>query len=83
MAGLLQALGGRLVEVRITRTDGQTVYAAAVVEGALGTHTLDARPSDAINLALRVGAPIRIEPAALEALSNARVQERAPGIEWV
>ena len=83
MAGLVQALGGRLAEARITRTDGQTIYAAVVVEGPLGTHTLDARPSDAINLALRAGAPIRIEPAALEALCNAELQERAPGIEWV
>ena len=71
------------MEVRITRTDGQTIYATAVVEGALGTHTLDARPSDAINLAHRVGAPVRIEPAALDALNNAGVQERAPGTEWV
>src|SRR5919197_1011267 len=36
MAGLLHALGGRLVEARITGTDGQTIYASAVVSGCYG-----------------------------------------------
>jgi bifunctional DNase/RNase len=83
MADLLQALGGRLLEVRITRTDGQTIYATAVVESALGTHTLDARPSDAINLALRLGAPIRVEPATFAALPSADDPWPTPGVQWV
>jgi uncharacterized protein len=66
LADLVEALGGRLAESRITRSDAATIYAAAVVSGPHGTSTLDARPSDAINLALRLRAPIRVEPAAVE-----------------
>ena len=68
MANLLQALGGRLVEAHITETDGKTTWAVAVVEGPGGREILNARPGDALNLALRVGAPIRIDPAAMVAL---------------
>ena len=68
MADLLQALGGRMAEARITRVDGRTIHAAAVIESPQGVQTLDARPSDVMNLALRAGAPIRVEPAALAAL---------------
>ena len=82
MAGLLHALGGRLLEARITRSDGQTIYASAVVSGCHGTQVVDARPSDVINLALRVGAPIRVEPAMLAAVPGAEPQAEPPGLEW-
>jgi bifunctional DNase/RNase len=61
-----EAFGGRLAESRVTRSDAATIYAAAVVSGPHGTSTLYARPSDAINLALRLRAPIRVDPAAVE-----------------
>lgn len=82
VAGLIHALGGRLIEGRITRFDGQTIYASAVVSGSQGTQVLDARPSDVINLALRVGAPIRVEPAVLEAMQTTHSPGEPPGIEW-
>jgi bifunctional DNase/RNase len=82
MAGLLHALGGRLLEARITRSDGQTIYASAVVSGCHGTQVVDARPSDVINLALRVGAPIRLDPGVLEARGVPGPQAEAPGIDW-
>jgi uncharacterized protein len=68
MISLLRALGGRMVEAHITDTDGRTIRAVAVVEGCRGIEILAAPPSDALSLALRVGAPIRIDPAALAAL---------------
>jgi RNA polymerase sigma factor (sigma-70 family) len=64
-AGLLGAAGGRLVEVRVTRLAEGVFYAVAVVEGPAGTREVDARPSDALNLALLVGAPILAEVAVL------------------
>ena len=82
MAGLLHALGGSLIEARITRTDGPTIYAAATVSGCQGTQVVDARPSDVINLALRVGAPIRVEAGVLDAM-RATGRETGPAeIEW-
>ena len=82
MAGLLHALGGRLVEARITHTDGQTIYASAIVSGCHGTQVVDSRPSDMINLALRVGAPIRVDPAVLDAMEVPDSLAQPPGISW-
>lgn len=65
-ANLLQAGGAKLREVRIDRLVEQTFYATAFVEGSDGTTTVDARPSDAINLALLVGAPIQVGAGILE-----------------
>jgi RNA polymerase sigma-70 factor (ECF subfamily) len=66
-ANLLKALGGRLREVVITKLDeAEIFYAVAVVESGRKRATVDARPSDAINLALTVGAPIRVEPAVFD-----------------
>lgn len=70
-ANLLQAAGGKLREVHIDRLVDSTFYATAVVEGPEGTRTIDARPSDAINLALLTGASIRVDPAILETESAA------------
>jgi len=65
-ASLLQTAGGRLREVRIDRLVGSVFYATAVVEGNDGISSVDARPSDAINLALLTGVPIRVASAILE-----------------
>jgi len=58
-ARLVHALGGSLREVRIDRLTGGTYYAVIVVDSRQGTTELDARPSDALALALVVGAPVR------------------------
>jgi uncharacterized protein len=65
-AALVEALGGRLVEVRVDRLDQGTFYATAVVEGPRGPAEVDARPSDALNLALLAGAPIRVDGGVIE-----------------
>jgi bifunctional DNase/RNase len=86
-ANLVRTLGGRLQEVRISRLEQEVFYAAARLEGTKGAVTVDARPSDAIALALSLGAPIRVEPAVLAAtgitpeqaaaaLEKAQFQER-------
>jgi uncharacterized protein len=65
-ARLIQTLGGNLREVRIDRLTQGTYYAVIVVEGPHGTAEVDARPSDALALALVVGAPIRADRAVVE-----------------
>ena len=59
--GLLGAVGGGVAEVRITRLADEVFYALVVVDGPAGRREVDARPSDAVNLALAAGAPIRVE----------------------
>ena len=60
-ASLVAAGGARITEVRITHLDGNTFYAVVTVNGPSGQCGVDARPSDALNVALVVGAPIRVE----------------------
>jgi RNA polymerase sigma factor (sigma-70 family) len=66
MASLLAAVGGTLQEVRVTRLVEGTYYAEAVVESGAGKDRVDARPSDALTLALVAGVPIRVDPAVIE-----------------
>jgi len=58
-AGLVEAAGARVTEVRITRLIPPVFHAVVVVQGPAGPREVDARPSDAVNLAMVTGAPIR------------------------
>ena len=61
-ARLLEATGARVDQVTINRLSEKTFYATVSVGGS----EVDARPSDALNLAARVGAPIFAAKAVLE-----------------
>ena len=61
---LLRASGGDLREARVSRLADHVFYATATL--ADGTE-VDARPSDAISLALVSGAPVTVDPAVLAA----------------
>ncbi len=65
MGDLVAASGGTVREVRITRLAEGTFYAAILADGASGTREIDARPSDALNLALVVGCPTSVDAAVL------------------
>ena len=65
-ASLVGASGSTVTEARITRLAESTFYAVIVVEGPGGQVEVDARPSDAMNLALVCGAPIRVDAAILD-----------------
>jgi bifunctional DNase/RNase len=64
-AALVQSLGGQLSEVRIDRLEDDVIAATAVVQGPLGARSVDARASDALNLAALAGAPVYVSPAVL------------------
>lgn len=63
---ILAALGGKLVEVRITALKENTFFAQLLIDGPNGRAEVDARPSDAIALALRSRAPIQVAEAVLD-----------------
>jgi RNA polymerase sigma factor (sigma-70 family) len=65
-AGLIAACGSGVSEVRITRLAGEVFYAVVVVDGPAGRQEVDARPSDAVNLALVTGAPILADRGLLD-----------------
>jgi RNA polymerase sigma factor (sigma-70 family) len=64
-ASLVGAAGSRLAEVRITRLLDGVFYASVLLDGPAGPREVDARPSDAVALALTADAPIRVEAALL------------------
>jgi bifunctional DNase/RNase len=65
VAALVQALGGRVRQVRLHPLMGEPYAATVEVEGPPGVQSVDARPSDALNLAALVQAPIFVAPEVL------------------
>ena len=65
-ADLAHAGGSAVTEVRVTRLTEYTFYAAVAVEGPAGPAEVDARPSDALNLALVAGAGGAWTPAVFD-----------------
>ena len=65
MGLILTALDAVAVKVEVTRIEDGTFYAEITLSMALGERIVDARPSDAVALACRVGAPIWVADAVL------------------
>jgi bifunctional DNase/RNase len=57
----LHAAGARVVGARVVALEGGTFIGSLDVETAGGVESVDARPSDAIALAVRVGAPVYVD----------------------
>ena len=74
---LVAAANASVSAVRITKLESAVFYAVVVVSSSDGTREVDARPSDAINLALAAGAPIRVDSVLLEKLSDERAAKLA------
>lgn len=70
MLSVIDQVGWRLERVEITRLAEKTFFALLHLEGGGRSLAIDARPSDAIALALRVQAPILV---AEEVLAKAQV----------
>ncbi|MDZ4168385.1 MAG: bifunctional nuclease family protein [Coriobacteriia bacterium] len=62
---VLETLDTYVERVEITRVEEGTFYAAITLRGEERTRVVDARPSDSIALAVRMGAPIFVAEAVL------------------
>ncbi len=86
MDSLLRSVGGEVREAVIERLADDVYYSTILVEGPGGSGKVDARPSDAINLALIAAVPIRVaeevfRAAGVQGESTSRdVVERGPEI---
>jgi len=60
MAALLGVVAARVTRVVIERLRDNTFFATVTVTSGGDPQEVDARPSDAVNLALRAGAPIQV-----------------------
>ncbi len=66
-AALVRALDGQVKEVRLDRVENGAYAATVEVAGPAGAaRTVDARSTDALNLAVLVGAPVFVAPEVLE-----------------
>ena len=75
LKNILQDLAAHVERVVVTELKENTFYALIHVKTGGQTITVDARPSDAIALALRTGSPIYVEEAVIQ---NARSVESNP-----
>lgn len=66
MATLVATLDVRVESVEVTDVVDGAFTASLVLSGPAGGQRLDTRPSDAIALAVRVGAPLYVDDAVLE-----------------
>lgn len=69
----IQALGGEVQRVVVTDLRKQVYYAEIWLRQGQDSLKLDARPSDAIALALRAGAPIFVDERVFRAYERSRL----------
>ena len=76
LLSVLELLGGKLKRIEITELKDNTFYARLIVENRGIEYEIDARPSDAIALALRADAPIYVDEELLEeaAVEEAKIE---------
>jgi bifunctional DNase/RNase len=66
MKRLVDELSVQVLQVEITDLRENTYYASVVLKHGTRVFELDARPSDAIALALRAGCPVLVEESVIE-----------------
>jgi len=74
---LIQSLEGEIVRVVVTELRNGTYFATIVLLSRDEIVDVDARPSDAIAIALRVGAPIFVRASLLNRERSEPVADRA------
>lgn len=78
LRNVLSELGATLAKVEVTELRDDTFFALLYLEGPAGQVTVDARPSDALALALRCGAPVLVAEAVLEKAGVVLDKDGAP-----
>ncbi len=80
LKAVVQGLGGHLERIVVCDLKENTFYATLHVRSERGTLTLDARPSDAIALALRTGARIFVEESVIQSARSVDVSAESMDI---
>jgi bifunctional DNase/RNase len=79
LAALVERTGAAVERVVITHQAEEVFYATVHLRGPAGPDEIDARPSDAINLALRTGAPILVAAGIMAESARVPDPESEPG----
>lgn len=77
LKNLIESLGARVDKIVITELKENTFYARIHLTHTGGTTEIDGRPSDAIALALRAGAPILVEEEVITRAKNVEMTRDA------
>lgn len=83
LKSVIDELGGRLERIVVCELRDNTFYATLQLRSPRGTLTVDARPSDAIALALRSGARIFVEEAVIQSARSLEEPTPEPGLRRV
>jgi bifunctional DNase/RNase len=78
MKDLLDEVGVRIERVTVTELRDATFYAEIVLSQAGSVHSVSARPSDAVALAVRYGAPLFAEEGVLDEAGRAPEEGGVP-----
>ena len=81
LKSMIEELGASVDCVEVTALRDNTFYAAIRLTRGETRMTLDSRPSDAISLALRLGSPIYVAQAVLDASTTATEEAATAGDE--
>jgi uncharacterized protein len=81
LANIIDLLKAKVVRIVVTDLRDNTFFALIYLERNGETLQIDARPSDAMALALRVKVPIFVEPSVLERSSATREDEEVDEAE--
>jgi len=81
LRSVIEETGHAVIRVQITRLEDTTFFALINLDGPMGELEIDARPSDAIALALRVGAPIYVAEEVIEQAQRPLEQAEAEEME--
>jgi hypothetical protein len=74
---VIEELAGRVERVVVCDLKDSTFYAAVHIQSEKGRLTVDARPSDAIALAVRTGARIFVEEAVIQSARSVETRREA------
>ena len=82
LLSVIGQMGGTVHAVSVTQLSEGTFYAVIRVEQGGKPLEIDARPSDAVALALRAKAPILVAPQVFTALSESAAKGAEGGDKW-
>jgi len=76
MKNIIETLGGSVKEVRIVDKKDNAYIAEIIIEKNGLDIVIDARPSDAVNIALRFGAPIMLNENVVQKVNLKEIKEK-------
>jgi len=81
---ILGELGRKIEQVAVSDLRVQTFYGTVYVAGPKGVEEIDARPSDALNFAVRAGAPIFVHADVMESaiMKTKKGAPKSPAETW-